>query len=286
MGNEMTAISVTATEPERQAARAGEALDTAGSHTGREAAATLKGVGVAFVDPKTKQSKSILADFDFECSLGEFVVLVGRSGCGKTTVLNILSGLLTPTSGVVEVLGKSPRAARSKIGYMFARDALMPWRRAVQNVELPLERDGVERGERRHRAEAMLARLGLEGKGALYSWQLSQGMRQRVALARTWVSGPELLLMDEPFAALDAQTKGEVRAVFVKIWEERRRSVVFVTHDLSEALLLGDRIVMLAPGCKEVVNFKVPFPHPRNVSELPFTKEFRELEHHLAQKLM
>lgn len=252
----------------------------------REVAASLKKVSVAFVDPKTRRSKFVLENFDFECGRGEFVVLVGRSGCGKTTVLNILSGLLSATSGTVEVLGKSPREARNQMGYMFARDALMPWRRAGQNVELPLERDGVEPTERHRRADAMLARLGLEGKSGLYPWQLSQGMRQRVALARTWVSGPELLLMDEPFAALDAQTKVEARAEFLKIWEEARRSVVFVTHDLSEALLLGDRIVMLAAGGKEVVNFKVPFQHPRDVSGLPFTKEFRELEHGLSQKLL
>lgn len=251
----------------------------------REVAATLKGVAVAFMDPKTKRSKYVLEHFDFECRRGEFVVMLGRSGCGKTTVLNILAGLLTPSRGKVEVLGKPPREARNQIGYMFARDALMPWRRAGQNVELPLERDGVEPAERRLRAEAMLGRLGLEGKSGLYPWQLSQGMRQRVALARTWVSGPELLLMDEPFAALDAQTKVEARAEFLKIWEERRRSVVFVTHDLNEALLLGDRIVMLASGGKEVVNIKVPFRHPRDVNELPFTREFRKLEHELSQKL-
>ena len=111
-------------------------------------------------------------------------------------------------------------------------------------------------------------------------------MRLRVALARTWISGPDLLLMDEPFAALDAQTKVEVRAEFLKVWEEARRSVVFVTHDLSEALLLGDRIVMLGTGGKEIENLKVPFQHPRDVAELPFTKEFRELEHDLSQKLL
>ena len=282
----MTEIGAPATEPHSGTMRAQGALDEGVSHNGREVAATLKGVSVAFEDPKTKRSKFVLQNFDFECGRGEFVVLVGRSGCGKTTVLNILSDLLTPTGGTVKVLGKSPREARHQIGYMFARDALMPWRRAGANVELPLERDGVEPAERRRRAEAMLVRLGLEGKSALYPWQLSQGMRQRVALARTWVSGPELLLMDEPFAALDAMTKIEVRAEFLKIWEEARRSCVFVTHDLSEALLLGDRIVMLATGGKEVVNLKVPFQHPRDVSELPFTKEFRELEHDLSQKLL
>ena len=282
----MTNIGIPATEPQSATMRAAGALEEGVSHGEREVAATLKGVSVAFVDPKTKRSKFVLENFDFECGRGEFVVMVGRSGCGKTTVLNLLSGLLTPTSGTVEVLGKSPRAARNQTGFMFARDALMPWRRAGQNVELPLERDGVDPGERRRRAEAMLARLGLEGKSTLYPWQLSQGMRQRVALARTLVSGPELLLMDEPFAALDAQTKVEVRAEFLKIWEEARQSVVFVTHDLSEALLMGDRIVMLATGGKEVVNLKVPFQHPRDVSELPFTKEFRELEHDLTQKLL
>ena len=282
----MTEVGTPATEPHRGTMRAQVALDEGVSPNGREVAATLKRVSVAFVDPKTKRSKPVLQNFDFECGRGEFVVMVGRSGCGKTTVLNILAGLLTPNSGSVEVLGKSPREARHQIGYMFARDALMPWRRAGKNVELPLERDGVDPDERHRRAEAMLARLGLEGKSALYPWQLSQGMRQRVALARTWVSGPELLLMDEPFAALDAQTKVEARAEFLKIWEEARRSVVFVTHDLGEALLLGDRIVMLATGGKELVNLKVPFQHPRDVSELPFTKEFRELEHDLSQKLL
>lgn len=282
----MTEVGTPATEPHSGAMRAQGALGEVVSDSGRGVAATLKGISVAFVDPKTKRPKFVLQNFDFECGRGEFVVLVGRSGCGKTTVLNILAGLLTPTGGTVEVLGKTPRGARHQIGYMFARDALMPWRRAEKNVELPLERDGVAPAERQRRANAMLARLGLEDKGALYPWQLSQGMRQRVALARTWVSGPELLLMDEPFAALDAQTKVEVRAEFLKIWEEARRSVVFVTHDLGEALLLGDRVVMLAPGGKEVVNLKVPFPHPRDVSELPFTKEFRELEHDLTQKLL
>ena len=282
----MTEIGIPATAPNNGTMRPAGAPDEAVLHNRRDVAATLNGVSVAFVDPKTKRSKFVLENFDFECGRGEFVVLVGRSGCGKTTVLNILAGLLTPTSGSVEVLGKRPREARHQIGYMFARDALMPWRRAGKNVELPLERDGVAPAERHRRAEAMLARLGLEGKSALYPWQLSQGMRQRVALARTWVSGPELLLMDEPFAALDAQTKVEARAEFLKIWEEARRSVVFVTHDLSEALMLGDRIVMLAHGGKQVVNLKVPFPHPRDVTELPFTKEFRELEHELSQKLV
>lgn len=281
----MTEVGAPLTDPHRRTTRTAGGSDEVISRNGREVAATLKGVSVAFQDPKTRQFKSVLEDFDFECGQGEFVVMVGRSGCGKTTVLNILCGLLTPTRGTVEVLGKSPRQARSQIGYMFARDALMPWRRAGQNVELPLERDGVDPTERRRRAEVMLARLGLEGKSALYPWQLSQGMRQRVALARTWVSGPELLLMDEPFAALDAQTKIEARGEFLKVWEERRCSVVFVTHDLTEALLMGDRIVMLATGGKEVVNLKVPFPHPRDVGELPFAKEFRELEHDLSQKL-
>ena len=282
----MTEVGTDTVKTPRGTMPAQEASDEGVSRSEREVAASLKGVSVAFTDPKTKRSKFVLQNFDFECGRGEFVVLVGRSGCGKTTVLNILSGLLDPTRGTVEVLGKKPREARQQIGYMFARDALMPWRRAAENVELGLERDGVEPVERRRRAEAMLKRLGLEGKSALYPWQLSQGMRQRVALARTWVPGPELLLMDEPFAALDAQTKVESRAEFLQIWEEARRSVVFVTHDLSEALLLGDRIVMLGTGGKEIVNLKVPFQHPRDVAELPFTKEFREPEHDLSQKLL
>jgi NitT/TauT family transport system ATP-binding protein len=244
----------------------------------------LENVVVEFPDAKSGHPRRVLDKINITSEPGEFLVLVGRSGCGKTTVLNLLSGLLRPTSGTVEVLESTPRAARQRMGYMFARDALMPWRKARTNVELGLEVKGVSRAERRRRAEAMLDRVHLLESGDMWPWQLSQGMRQRVALARTWAPDPALILMDEPFAALDAQTKVSVRAEFMRIWEEGRPSVVFVTHDLSEALLLGDRVIMLSQGRIEV-DLRVPFSHPRDVEELPYTKEFVELERDLWQRL-
>jgi NitT/TauT family transport system ATP-binding protein len=243
----------------------------------------LNNVTVEFDAPGGGRKK-VLDDLSLACAPGEFLVLIGRSGCGKTTALNLLTGLIKASDGEVKVLGKAPRAARSDVGYMFARDALMPWRRARKNVELGLELRNVSKAERRRRAESMLSRVGLPDAGGLWPWQLSQGMRQRVALARTWVPEPELLLMDEPFAALDAQTKISVRAEFMKMWEERRSAVVFVTHDLTEALLMADRVVLLNNG-KIDVDLRVPFKHPRDVEELPYTSEFRELEHELWERL-
>ncbi|MDP3317394.1 MAG: ABC transporter ATP-binding protein, partial [Devosia sp.] len=205
--------------------------------------ATLNGVTVSFDNRSTGTTTTILKNFSLQIRDGEFVVIVGRSGCGKTTVLNLLAGLLDPQSGSVTLKGRAPRAAREHLGYMFARDALVPSRTAMGNVEIGLEVRGMGRAERRARAHELMLKLGLAGAEDRYPWQLSQGMRQRVALARTWALEPDLVLMDEPFAALDAQTREAARVQFLDLWERRRSSVVFVTHDLTEALLLGDRVI-------------------------------------------
>lgn len=209
--------------------------------------------------------KKVLNDVSLELREGEFVVLVGRSGCGKTTILNALAGLQQITSGKVSVFGSAPAEARSKIGYMFARDALLPWRSALRNVELGLEIAGARRPERRIRARQELELVGLAGEGHLHPWRLSQGMRQRVALARTWARDPQLVLMDEPFAALDAQTRESVQNAFLKTWLEHRRTVVLVTHDLSEAVMMADRICVMANGRIED-EFEVPLDRPRDIS--------------------
>ena len=240
--------------------------------------ARLDGVTVRFDNAATGSSTTVLEDFSLQCEAGEFLVIVGRSGCGKTSVLNLLAGLLDPNVGSVQVKGKPPRAARHHLGYMFARDALVPSRTAMGNVEIGLEVRGVGRAERRARAQKLMDQLGLSGAEVRYPWQLSQGMRQRVALARTWALDPDLILMDEPFAALDAQTRESARVQFLNLWERRRSSVIFVTHDLTEALLLGDRVILMGPGGSILENIVLPFKRPRNSSELPYTDEFRVLE--------
>lgn len=207
---------------------------------------------------------------------GELLVLVGHSGCGKTTALNVLGGLSQPTTGSVSVLGTEPAKARSEMAYMFARDALYPWRTARRNVELGLEIAHVGKVERRELAMDMLARVGLESVADRYPWQLSQGMRQRVALARTWVMKPTMILMDEPFSALDAQTRDVVRDEFLNVWTQERQTVVFVTHDLTEALTIADRVVAMRAG-EVVVDLPVDLDRPRDSADLVESPRYREM---------
>ena len=234
-----------------------------------------------------------LQDVNVDIQAGQFVALVGASGCGKTTMLNMLAGLVEPTHGEVLLDGRAPRLPNMDIGYMFARDALLPWRTARKNVELPLETRGWGRRERRERAEEMLELVGLKGRESQYRLQLSQGMRQRVALARTLAPDPSLLLMDEPFAALDARTKLTLQAEFLRIWEhnqtgDRRKTVIFVTHDLQEAVLLADRVIVMLPHPGRIAEDRVidlPRPRAELLGELQFTKEFQDTTHGLFERL-
>ena len=235
-------------------------------------------------DSPGAEPNRVLSDVSLTCKPGEFVVLIGPSGCGKTTMLNVLAGLVKPTAGAAAVLGVTPSEARSRIGYMLARDALLPWRTALKNAEFSLEIRGVPRRERRERARRYLRLVGVAHAERRYPWQLSQGMRQRVALARTWASDPELLFMDEPFSALDAQTRTVVRDEFLTIWERDRRTVVFVTHDLTEAILLADRVVVLNHG-EIQLDARVPFPRPRRSFELQGDPEFQKFHRELWELL-
>jgi NitT/TauT family transport system ATP-binding protein len=237
--------------------------------------ALLRKVSVDFTTPEG-ESRRILHDVSLSIGAGELLVLIGRSGCGKTTVLNLFSGLVAPSGGEVEILGTSPAAARNRLSYMFARDALLPWRTAVRNVELALEVRGVARDVRRRSAREMLDGVGLGAHADHYIWQLSQGMRQRVALARTWVGSPEVLLLDEPFAALDAQTRLSVQARFLELWARDRKTVIFVTHDLNEAVVLADRIVVMGAG-RIIDDIEVRFPRPREVTALMEDRSFIDL---------
>jgi len=209
---------------------------------------------------------------------GEFVAIVGPSGCGKTTLLNLVGGLLLPTKGQVLVGSRAPRAGTPGLGYLFARDGLLPWRSAAGNIALPLELRGSSRKEREERVAAVLAVVGLQDFANSHPAQLSQGMRQRVALARMLVTEPTTLLMDEPFAALDAQTRLLMHLHFLAIWERQRSTVLLITHDLGEAITLADRVIVFSrrPG-RIKGEYRVDIPRPRRVADLQANAHYHDL---------
>jgi NitT/TauT family transport system ATP-binding protein len=210
---------------------------------------------------------------------GEFVALVGPTGCGKSTLLNVAAGLLSPTAGQVEVFGAPLRGVNREAGYLFQADALFPWRNALDNVAAGLEFRGLARDEARGRAMDWLRRVGLAQHVTKYPHELSGGMRKRVALAQMFVLQPRLLLMDEPFSALDVQTRQLMENELLELWAQERRSVLFVTHDLEEAIALSDRVVVLAagPATQPIAEFPIDLPRPRDVQEIALQPRFVEL---------
>lgn len=200
---------------------------------------------------------------------GEFVSIVGPSGCGKTTVLNLLAGLMKVQTGTISIFGKPPQAGRHDVAYMLARDCLFPWLTAEQNAEFGAEIRNIDRARRRERARELLEAVGLKGFEDSYPKALSHGMRQRVALARTFCLESPLLLMDEPFGALDAQTKLQLEDVLLSLWMKERRTVVFITHDLAEAIAMSDRVIVMSrrPG-RVIDDIRIDLPRPRSVSAL------------------
>jgi NitT/TauT family transport system ATP-binding protein len=215
----------------------------------------------------------------FAVSPGEFVSIVGPSGCGKTTILNLLAGLLPEGSeGEIRVLDKSPFDGNPDIAYMLARDSLLPWRTTLGNAAYGMEIRNVGKNEREARAASLLNRVGLGDFVDNYPKALSHGMRQRCALARTFALDSRILLMDEPFGALDAQTKLQLEEVLMDLWSFERRTVLFVTHDLAEAVALSDRVIVLSarPGTV-VADVAIDLPRPRSVRALQQQPRFHEL---------
>jgi NitT/TauT family transport system ATP-binding protein len=217
---------------------------------------------------------------------GEFVSIVGPSGCGKTTILNLIAGLHPLQQGTLEVFGRPPQAGHSDTAYMMARDGLLPWLKALENAEFGASLRGMAPERRRERALRLLKSVGLESFTDAYPKQLSHGMRQRVALARTFCLESSLLLMDEPFGALDAQTKLQLEEVLLQLWSEEQRTVVFITHDLAEAIALSDRVIVMSkrPG-RILADIPIPLSRPRSVRDLQKDPLYHQLYSQVWSKL-
>jgi len=235
----------------------------------------IRNLGMTYI--LKKRMVNALKDLNLEIADGEFLVVVGLSGCGKTTLLNILAGFLEPTEGEILLDGKPiSEAGRMNRGVVFQEYALFPWRTALKNVEFGLEMKGVPLDQRQETAMKYLDLVHLRDFAQLYPHNLSGGMKQRVAVARAYAYEPEFMLMDEPFGALDAQTRENLQSLTVEVWQKTKKTIFYVTHNLNEAVYLADRIIVLAgqPGriFKEI---RVNIPRPRD----PFDPRFVELEH-------
>lgn len=219
----------------------------------------------------------VLDGMDLTLRQGEFLAVVGPSGSGKSTVLNLLAGLEPPSAGTILCQGKRVETVNTEIGYLTQHDSLLPWRTVEENIALPLELRGVDAAERRARAREMIAQVGLEGFERLHPSRLSGGMRKRAMLARTLIYDPSILLMDEPFGPLDAQLKLVLQAELLKLWSARRKTVVFVTHDIVEAITLADRVLVLSarPSCIKL-DETIRIARPREVHEVRFDPAFEE----------
>ena len=225
------------------------------------------------------QRYTAVADTTLRIRAGEFVSVVGPTGCGKSTLLNVAAGLLAPSSGAVKVFGQSLAGINTRGGYMFQSDALMPWRSTRDNVMVGLQYRGVSDGDAAAQAEAWLARVGLAGFGDRYPHQLSGGMRKRAALAQTLVLDPDIILMDEPFSALDVQTRQLMENEVLALWASKKKAVLFITHDLDEAIAMSDRVVVLSagPATHPIGEFVIDLPRPRDVAEVRTHPRFVEL---------
>ncbi len=210
---------------------------------------------------------------------GEFVAIVGPTGCGKSTLLNIVAGLLGPASGSVRIFDRPLTGLNRDAGYLFQADALFPWKTALDNVAIGLEVRGVPRTEALARAQDWLTSVGLGAFANRYPHMLSGGQRKRVGLAQVLIRDPKILLMDEPFGPLDAQTRQIMGNLLLQLWTADRKAVLFVTHDLEEAIALADRVVIMSagPNARIIGNWRVPLPRPRDIFEIRLEKEFHAL---------
>ncbi len=249
-----------------------------GDRPGGTDAVRLEDVAIAFTLKGAKTYTAVEA-IDLAIRPGEFVAVVGPTGSGKSTILNAAAGLLKPARGRVRIFGAPLTGLNARAGYLFQADALMPWKTALDNVAVALEPKGVARAAARDQARAWLGKVGLANFTDRYPHMLSGGQRKRVALAQMLIRDPEILLMDEPFGPLDAQTRQIMGNLLLDLWAADRKAVIFVTHDLEEAIALADRVVVLSagPAARVVGDFPVPLARPRDISEIRLEPRFHDL---------
>ena len=222
-----------------------------------------------------------LADIDLDVHAQEFLCVLGPSGCGKTTLLRLLAGLIKPTAGELVVYNRH----ELRIGLVFQQSNLMPWRTVMDNILLPLELRGVSRDEAAQKAQALIELVGLEDFTDVWPASLSGGMAQRVAIARALIQDPDLLLLDEPFGSLDALTREKMGEELLRIWQVKRKTVVMITHSISESLLLADRIIVLSPRpSKVLLDLTVDLPRPRN-EELRYSSQFQDMSRQIREAI-
>jgi NitT/TauT family transport system ATP-binding protein len=269
---EANARAATSTPPSLKSAAAGSVID-------------IRGLSLTFM--ATDGPVEALSAIDLKVERGEFISLIGPSGCGKTTLLRVIADLERPTAGTILVNGVSPQEARESraYGYVFQAAGLYPWRSIKRNVALPLEIMGLDRAEREKRVAANLALVNLTGFERKFPWQLSGGMQQRVSIARALSVDPALLLMDEPFGALDEIVRDHLNEQLLQLWAKTNKTVIFVTHSLPEAVFLSTRIVVMSPRpgkILDVIESTLPRPRTLDVRETP---EFLRIAHRVRQGL-
>jgi len=257
-------------------ASAAEALPAGAQHSAP--AVALHDVTITFRLGKGVTYTAV-SDATLSVADGEFVAIVGPTGCGKSTLLNVAAGLLAPSAGTAEIFGSPLTDLNRQAGYLFQADSLFPWKTALQNAAIGLETAGVASAEARARAQDWLKRVGLGGFSGRYPHMLSGGQRKRVGLAQVLIRDPKILLMDEPFGPLDAQTRQIMGNLLLDLWSADRKAVLFVTHDLEEAIALSDRVVIMSagPAARIIGDWRVPLARPRDISEVKLEKSFHEL---------
>ncbi|MGD8227889.1 MAG: ABC transporter ATP-binding protein [Desulfobacteraceae bacterium] len=222
----------------------------------------------------------------FSIEEGEFVSIVGPSGCGKSTILNIIAGIISCSSGEIAVLGRSIHGILPEIGYLFQKDVLLPWKTVRENIALSMIFRGINKETAYKTIQGWIEKVGLKGFEDYYPVKLSGGMRRRVALAMTFVYNPQIILMDEPFSALDIQTRNMMENELLELWAETRKTVLFVTHDIEEAISLSDRVLVLTRNPGSIKSeYEVELGRPRNVTEVRFEKTFSEVYERIWEDL-